>query len=63
VDTKGKVGSKGTRSFDVTKAVQAWADGADNYGWAILPNGTNRWSIRSSDWDSIAERPMLTVVY
>ena len=63
VDTKGKVSSKGTRSFDVTTAVQAWADGALNSGWAILANGSNRWSFRSSEWDTVAERPMLTVVY
>jgi len=63
LDTKGKVSSKGTRSFDVTTAVQAWADGALNSGWAILANGTNRWSFRSSEWGTVAERPMLTVVY
>lgn len=63
VDTKGKVGSKGTRSYDVTKAVQDWADGTLNNGWAILPNGKDMWYFRSSEWDTIAERPMLTVVY
>lgn len=62
-DTKGKVGSKGTRTFDVTKAVQAWVNGASNNGWAIIGNGSNRWAFRSSEWDSLAERPLLTVAY
>ena len=62
-DSKGKVGGKGTDSFDVTKAVQAWADGDTNNGWAVIANGTNRWSFRSSEWSSVAERPLLTVVY
>ncbi len=63
MDSKGKVSKKGTRSFDVTTAVQAWSDGDANNGWAVISSGTNRWSFRSSEWDSVVERPMLTVVY
>jgi hypothetical protein len=55
--------SKGTLSFDVTASVQAWVDGATNYGWVMLERGNNRWSFRSSEWAGLVERPMLTVVH
>lgn len=46
--------------FDVTSAVQAWSDGATNYGFVFLPTGTN-----GVDWDtseSLADfRPQLIV--
>ena len=51
----------GTDSLDVTTSVQAWVDGQANLGWAILANGNDDWSVRSSDWESVAERPLLTV--
>ena len=28
---------------DVTKSIQAWADGETNYGWAMLNNSTDGW--------------------
>ena len=62
-DSAGKVGSKGTRSLDVTTSVQAWSDGKQNHGWVLINNGTDRWQFRSSQWTAVAERPMLTVVY
>lgn len=63
LDASGQVAAQGTRSFDVTSAVQAWVDGAPNYGWALLSSGEDRWTFRSSDWAVVAERPLLTVVY
>lgn len=62
-DSKSLVSDKGTRSMDVSTSVQAWVDGKPNYGWAVIANGTDRWQFRSSEWGTIAERPMLTVVY
>lgn len=61
VNTAGAVGEKGTRSFDVTAAVQAWSNGAPNHGWAVLAKGNDRWSFRSSEWGESMERPLLTV--
>lgn len=63
VDASGAVSEQGTRSFDVTAAVQAWSDGAPNHGWALLSSGADRWAFRSSEWSVLAERPLLTVVY
>jgi hypothetical protein len=60
-DTQGFVGAKGTDTFDVAASVQAWADGEDNHGWALLHDGNNRWEFRASDWEGVAERPLLTV--
>ena len=62
-DSGGAVSNTGTRSFDVTRSVQAWADGETNLGWAILCNGTDAWWFRSSEWGTVAERPLLTVIY
>ena len=56
------VGYNGTDSFDVTPSVQAWADGAPNHGWVFIAGGKDDWTFRSSEWTSIAERPMLTVL-
>ena len=52
--------SKGSRDFDVTTSVQAWAHGADNYGWAFLPSSSNGWDFYSSESD---QAPVLTVDY
>lgn len=62
-NTRGYVSSKGTRSFDVTAAVQAWADGAPNQGWVVLAGGNDRWSFRSREWLEVMERPLLTVQF
>jgi hypothetical protein len=58
----GQVGTKGTRSFDVTGSVQAWSNGAVNHGWAVFGVGSDEWRVRSSEWATLAERPQLTVV-
>ncbi len=54
---------KGTRSFDVTKSVQDWADGIDNNGWVFKGKAGTIWNFRSSNWEGESERPMLTVIY
>ena len=48
-DTKVSNIDKGIVSVDVTKSIQAWTDGAKNYGWAILSNGGNGWDCYSSE--------------
>ncbi len=50
--------------FDVTGSVQLWANGAPNYGWALLPNGTDGWRFNSTDLATAsASRPMLEITY
>lgn len=56
------VGERGTRSFDVTTSVQAWANGANNHGWLLAAKSWDMWSVRSSEWGGVVERPMLTVI-
>ena len=56
----GRVGSLGATPIDVTGSVQSWADGAANYGWAMLPLGTDGWRFASSEQ---ASAPQLTVHY
>ncbi len=51
---------RGTETVDVTDSVQAWASGAGNDGWALLPEGNNGWDFESADG---ATPPELSVVY
>lgn len=56
----------GWYSLDLTADVQAWADGAANYGWAILPIGTlgtNGIDFIASEGSPTSMRPMLTVEF
>lgn len=51
-------------SFDtlnVTAAVQSWADGAVNNGWAFLPAGDDGWRWGTSEFATADSRPMLSV--
>jgi len=47
--------------LDVTATVQAWADGAVNDGWAILPNGSNGWHMAAAEHPTLDYRPELIV--
>lgn len=63
-DSAGRVAGTGTLSLDVTAAVQDWVDGVmPNRGWLIQANGTDGWGVRSSDWGTVTERPMLTILF
>jgi len=53
----------GTINFDVTQTVQDWINGSSNNGWLFSGGKGSFWNFRSSDWDGIAERPMLTIIY
>jgi hypothetical protein len=50
-------------AFDVMATVQAWANGAANHGWAVLPNGTDGWRWNSSEVSTASLRPMLSITY
>ena len=45
---------------DVTTSLQAWANGAANDGWAMLPTGNDSWGFSSCE---NANPPVLTVTY
>lgn len=51
--------------LDVTAIVQAWADGAANYGFLLANYGANDNAIifTSAEGEVVTERPMLTVEY
>jgi hypothetical protein len=55
------------RRIDVTAAMQAWADGAPNFGLAILPQiisgNDDGIEIRSSENPNMILRPRLEVTY
>ncbi|WP_281381343.1 Calx-beta domain-containing protein, partial [Microvirga lupini] len=53
----------GSRSFDVTESLRAWAAGEDNYGWLFKGAGTDAWDISSSESSSVTSRPVLSVTY
>jgi hypothetical protein len=50
-------------TFDVTEAVSAFAAGAPNYGWAILPGGNNGWKFDTREADNVNFRPELSIEY
>jgi hypothetical protein len=50
----------GPATFDVTAAVQAWVNGAPNFGWALLPLGSNGWDFSTREG---ATPPQLAVTF
>ncbi len=56
--------STGTKVITGLEAtVQAWAYGATNHGWAFITNSTDGWDFNSSEFGTVALRPVLTVDY
>ena len=49
--------------FDATAAVQRWANGEPNNGWALLPTNADGWGWLSSETATVAARPRLEVTY
>jgi hypothetical protein len=48
----------------VTGSVQAWAlDPSSNFGWVILPTGTDGLRLESSESTTAAYRPLLSITY
>jgi hypothetical protein len=50
-------------SWDVTEIVQAWADGAVNYGFLLLPETTNGGNLATPDAAVPALRPRLVITF
>ncbi|MGE0607077.1 MAG: DUF4347 domain-containing protein, partial [Pirellulales bacterium] len=60
----GSPTSTGLQTFTLsTGTLQAWSDGATNYGWALVINNTNGWEFASSEYGTAGQRPMLSVTY
>ncbi len=54
----------GVADIDVTASLQAWSDGAANFGWVFSPNATNGVQVRSSEYvTATSERPKLSVEF
>ncbi len=57
------VGATGRTEIDVTASLNAWRDDpASNFGWVLLPAGSDGWDARSAESAEPA-RPQLVVVY
>jgi hypothetical protein len=54
-----------TLTNDVTATVQAWFAGtAPNYGWVMnIISGTDGYDFASSEYTTVADRPMLVITY
>jgi len=50
-------------TFDVLPSLQAWAGGDSNFGWVFLNDGTDGMEFWSSEYGTLAVRPMLTVTF
>ena len=62
--TFGKISaSTSAIPFDVTDAVQAWANGAANHGWVFINTGGNGWDFYTSEFDDVKQRPRLVVEF
>jgi len=57
------IGTMGAQSVDVTTSVQNWSDGEANEGWLLEDTGSGGLQLRSSEYTTASERPMLTVIY
>ncbi len=43
--------------------LQAWSDGASNFGWVVINNSTDGWDVSSSETSTPNLRPRLFVTY
>ncbi len=50
-------------TFDVARSVQAWASGAANLGWAMLPTGGNGYRWDASESSAPDSQPRLEVLF
>lgn len=49
--------------FDVTDAVQGWANGAANHGWVFINTAGNGWDFYTAEFDDLKQRPKLVVEF
>lgn len=62
--TFGKIAANSsTVPFEVTDSVQAWAEGAPNYGWVFINSGGNGWDFYTHEFDDVDQRPKLVVEF
>ncbi len=62
--TFGKIAANSsTIPFDVTDSVQAWVNGAPNYGWVFINTGGNGWDFYTHEFDDVKQRPKLIVEF
>ena len=62
--TLGDPATSGAQTFTGLEAtLQAWSDGATNYGWVIVSDSDNGWDFASSEAVVASERPQLTISY
>jgi hypothetical protein len=62
--TFGKIAANSSSiPFDVTDSVQAWVNGAPNYGWVFINTGGNGWDFYTSEFEDVKQRPKLIVEF
>jgi hypothetical protein len=62
--TFGKIAaSTSAIPFEVTDAVQGWANGTTNHGWVFINTGGNGWDFYTSEFDDVKQRPKLVVEF
>jgi hypothetical protein len=49
--------------FDVTDAVQGWANGKPNHGWVFINTAGNGWDFYTSEFEDVKQRPKLVVEF
>jgi hypothetical protein len=62
--TFGKIAANSSAiPFDVTDSVQAWVNGAPNFGWVFINTGGNGWDFYTHEFDDVKQRPKLIVEF
>jgi len=55
--------NKSLVAFEATDTVQAWVNGAANYGWVFINNGANGWDFYASEFEETVSRPKLLIEF
>jgi hypothetical protein len=62
--TFGKISASSSEvPFEVTDTVQAWVNGASNYGWVFINTGSNGWDFYTSEFEEVKQRPKLVIEF
>jgi hypothetical protein len=54
-------GNVATHTVDVTPSVNRWLTGTPNHGWVFVPYFGNGCGIRTANWTTVAQQPVLEV--
>lgn len=57
--TLGDTATTGLKDLDVLTSVQAWSNGIDNHGWAVIQYSSNGWDMETSE--AATNQPKLVV--